>query len=471
MGSKKTTKQNASSQTQQTNAPPSWTQPGLSQLGGDVMQAYNKVSGLNSAPYTGDFVAAPNTALVNELLQNLMDSKSMAGSVSGQFGGYADRLAGMDAPEMSGMDDLLALMPTTAQLQGVFNNPAAPDFQSMKPTMAAAPTFRGFAPQDFQADNGGARLEGALTAATQPFIRELMQTILPGITSSAIEAGAYSGDRAMSVLPGQAIADTATRANEVTQGLAYQGFQSEEQRRLAAWQAMQEMGLAAAGQENEFNTNIWSGTNDFNTTLFDILAGAESAKFATQQGAATAQGGQLMDALTGMYGTNASAMSNFNRDALAGQESERANLGAAGNMLMSMLQTGTAKADLTQEMINAVLGQEQATIDNALARDNYDLTQPFRGMDIATQLLQQLSGNWGTQSGTTNSQSKTVEQTSGLGSVVQGLAGLALGGASLFGGGGALGGLGGLLGSASAAKASPISAALFGGGARAGMSG
>jgi hypothetical protein len=88
-------------------------------------------------------------------------------------------------------------------------------------------------------------LNGAIAAAIDPVKRQLMEQILPGMTSSALDAGAYSGDRAMKVLPGQALQQFGDTAGNIAAQLGYEDYQNYENRRLAAYQAQ-----TAAAQQN-----------------------------------------------------------------------------------------------------------------------------------------------------------------------------------------------------------------------------
>lgn len=110
-----------------------------------------------------------------------------------------------------------------------------------------------------------------------------------------------------------------------------------------------------------------------------------------------------------------------------------------------MRMTGGA-AELTREGGTVQTGISQAAIDNALAKEQYAVQQPFQGYDTATDLLTRLSQGYGTtnMTGTT----KTTEKTGGAAPWVQGALGVAsmlaaipTGGASMAGamGGGTLG--------------------------------
>ena len=88
-----------------------------------------------------------------------------------------------------------------------------------------------------------------------------------------------------------------------------------------------------------------------------------------------------------------------------------------------------------------------------MALDQYNLEYPFRGLDIATGLLSQLSGNWGTTTKDYNEKT-TQTQNGGLGEVLKGVAGLA----GIAAGAGAFGPLGA---AASAANKAGSAASAF----------
>ncbi len=55
----------------------------------------------------------------------------------------------------------------------------------------------------------------AIEAAIHPVFKQLTEQVLPGIQSSAISSGAYSGDRANTILPGMAIRDSNESAQRI----------------------------------------------------------------------------------------------------------------------------------------------------------------------------------------------------------------------------------------------------------------
>lgn len=306
MGSTKTTTQNGT----QTSAPPSWTMPGISDVASRVTGALNNLPGQK---YVGDFVAQPNQGLTDQAI--------------GAYTGAAGRVPG--------------LIDTLSNSMAHIQAPRAYDL------------------------GGNYDINPAIDAATRPLFQQLTQQTLPGIKSSSLDAGAYTGDRAMGVIPGHAIGEAAQHAQDLGATIGYQDYQDRENRRLQAYGLDQGNDLQAAGMLPGLSQNIMQ----LATGAGDLYKGA-------------------------------------------------ADIGAAA---------------------------DQAGINNALAKNQYDYQYPFQGLDIASSLLQQLSGNYGT----TTSTGTTTEKTGGLGSVVQGLSGVAALAASLYSGGatgGASSGAGGILG-------------------------
>lgn len=507
MVSTKTKSKQVTNQTQ-TNAPPEWTAQPIKDVTGMVMDALGQVRA--QPQYQGDFVAAPRQDMLDSVQQLYGGAITRSQEAADWFRAHAlNAINPLAGPTYGGGDTFSPFTfnkgPDIAKLGkilggGVWGEDLGyidptmldrPDIASMIPTIADSPTFKAWNPEAFQADDGGARLDAALAAATQPFVRELMNTILPGIRSSAIDSGAYTGDRAMSVLPTQAIADSAGRANEVTQGLAYQGFQAEEDRRAQTWAQLQQMIGQAIGMENDFNTGIWSGTNDFNLGVFGTRAGAENDAYQIAQNALLQAGQQKnawgldryktnTDAALSLEGMKQDQYQNWVSNMLKSGELQNDAFGlqttrggqnfdaslaiddARRQAMLDSLMTSTAAGDIATNLMQILQSGDQDLIDNALAQFQYGQEAPWQGLDIATALLAQLSGNYGTQN--LNGTTTTTQTTSGLGPVLQGLAGLGMMAGSLgaFGGAGALGNV---------TKFSPISSAIFGGGAQAGMKG
>lgn len=228
----------------------------------------------------------------------------------------------------------------------------------------------------------GQDLNPAIEAATRPIYRQLTEQALPGIRSSADAAGAGSNTR-VGVLQAQALRDWQTQASDIAAEMAYKDYNDREARRLQAY------GI-------------------------DTNAALEGFGLATNRGLGEA--GLNLDRAKALPELTDSIM----RLALSG-----------GDILM--------QSDATRQ------AAEQARINNELARNQYEWQYPFQGLDVATQLLSQLSGNWGTT--TSQGESKTVEKTGGLGAVAQGI----MGAASLAAGLGAFGPMGAAMGGLGAA--------------------
>lgn len=302
MSSKKvqTTKQSST----QTAAPPSWTAPGLEQTAGMV------TGGLSQIPtehYSGQQVA-------------YMTPEQQAG-IQGAWGETAD-LAGYYTDWMG----------------------------EQLPTLTA--------PWDWSTDLGGLQaydvgslydVQPVINASLTPVYRQLTEQVLPGISSSALDAGAYTSDRAMGVLPMQAITAYSREAADIATQIGYQNYLDYENRRLAAWQAWQD----------------------------DIL-GAYSAE--SERG-------------------------------LGQQSINQGNLGAINDYVSGILRNSASVGDLLNMSAGLGVANEQASINDALARDKYASYSPFLGLDQATQLLMNLSGGYGTE--TLDGTSRTVNKTTG----------------------------------------------------------
>lgn len=319
MGTKKTQKQ--TSQQTTTAAPPTWTLPGLQTAGAAVTNAMQQAQ---STPiYNGPFVAQPNMDLVN--------------AAKAGYKGAAAAVPGAVQAIQGGIDSLGALPSVTT---GSYNAGAAYDI---------AP---------------------AIQAATAPILRQLTEQTLPGLRSSAIESGAYSGDRAMSVVPEAVIGQAMRDAQDTAATIGLQDYSQREARRLAGYQTDQANSLEA---------------QQFNNTMRQ----------------------QIVSMLP---------------DLINNQMLLRSSVG-----------------DLNSAALGLDTQAQQAQIDNALAANDNAIKAPFRGLDIASALLAQLSGNYGTTS--SNGTQTSVQSSSGLGNVVQGLAGLAgMVGAFPVAGGGTVGG-------------------------------
>lgn len=176
-------KQTTTSNQTQTAAPPKWTLPGLDFAGGAVTDALKANAGGPS--YGGDFVAGMDPA---RLAAQLAAYDATAGKV-GELSTFAD-----------------------TQMRNLFQ------------------------PRDMRSE-----LDAAIRAAIQPVTQNLQENILPGITNSALQSGAYTNDRALGVVPGQAIRDALDSQTRIAATLGYEGLQAEEDRRLQRAQMLPEL--------------------------------------------------------------------------------------------------------------------------------------------------------------------------------------------------------------------------------------
>lgn len=317
----------------QTAAPPSFTAPGLTDAANMV------TAGLSQIPtthYTGDMVASMDPAKLAQIMAAYTGTAQTAGQMT-------DFLQGM-------LPSLNQGMSFTTQL---------PD------------TSYSLAPKQ--------DLNNVINASIDPVFRQLTGQILPGITNSALDAGAYSGDRAMSVLPTEAIRNATETAQNIASQLGYEDYQNYENRRLAAYQA---------------------------TTQ------------ASQQNYALENQRQQQEAALRMQ-----------------------QLGLAPEFINSILHTQASGADLLKMAADLETQQQQAGYNNAIAKDQYASQAPFMGLDTASELLARLSGGYGTQTmqGTTTQTTKQplasqlIQGAIGLGSMAAGFPGigsaLGLGGA------------------------------------------
>ena len=198
MGSSKQKSTTKTNQTTTSN-PPSWTMPGISEASSRVLGA---MQSLPTTHYSGPMVATMNPTD----LQGILSAWGATAENAGQQAAFLQSLV----PQLQG---------TTA-------------FSTMLPT-----TDYSLAPRE--------DLTGVINASTYPVMQQLMTQILPSITSSALEAGAYSGDRAMRVLPTEAISNANEAMQRIAAQLGYEDYQNYENRRLAAFQAQ-----TAAAQGN-----------------------------------------------------------------------------------------------------------------------------------------------------------------------------------------------------------------------------
>lgn len=327
MGSKTTNKTQTSSNQTQTAAPPSWAQPTMEQLAQQIMSGVGAVQAVPQ--YTGDFVAQPGALQL------------------GVPGGYTD------AAQMA-----LSLIPQAQQALGQ---------SSVMPTYDVTGAMLQPALQSYASTNP-AGMTAAVNAAINPVYRQLTEQVLPSLQSSAAEAGAYGGSRALTALPAQALRDFSGEAGNIAAMLNYQDYTDTANRVLQAYNESTSRGLG----EGDLLTQRLSLTPD---------------------------------------------------------------------LLDSIMRLSGGSAELNAQAAAMDTANQQAAIDNALQKYQYQVTQPFMGYDIATQLISQLAGNYGTTTSTGTSNSTQTQSTGGLAPILGGALGLGMGIASLpMGGGGSLGG-------------------------------
>lgn len=133
-------------------------------------------------------------------------------------------------------------------------------------------------------------IQPVIDAALAPVYKQLTQQVLPGIKSSSLASGAYSGDRAMTVLPAMAISDYAKQAQDTAATIGYQDFLDKQNRQLQATSML---------------PDIVDTVMRMSSSGGDLLTRALDTQ--TQQAYAPFQGldlaTQLLTALSGGYGT------------------------------------------------------------------------------------------------------------------------------------------------------------------------
>lgn len=219
-----------------------------------------------------------------------------------------------------------------------------------------------------------------IQASLDPVYRQLTQQILPGIKSSALDSGAYTSDRSMLVAPEQALQDYSKQAADTAAAIGYQNYNDFENRRLAAYNDQVQNQLAAYGAE-------------------------------TQRG--------------------------------LGQETANTNMmGAINDYVSGILHNSASVGDLLRMSADLGVANDQASINDALARDKYASYAPFMGLDEASQLLAELSGHYGTIN--ENGQSTTdqsyqpgaldfIQAGLGIAGAIAGMPGLGIGGGATSG--------------------------------------
>ncbi len=330
MGTKTRTTQKANSTT--TNAPPAFTAPGLSDVASRVTQA---VGQLPTTPYTGDFFAVPDQATTDNIV----------GAYTGAAGQARDAAAAV-----------------RSRIDGF--SPITATFNTSLPTES----FQ-LAPQQ--------DTDAVIRASLEPVRRQLLEQILPSIRSSALDSGAYSNDRALATLPGQAIRDSDEAAQRLAAQIAYDDYNRREDRRLSAFEADQNRLLAGFQADTDRGLGSAGLVANQNLDFLRLLP-------------------ELNDAT---------------------------------------LRYAAGEGDLYAQAQAAELQRKQTLIDDALAKNDYRYKYPFQGLDTAANLLAVLSGNYGTQTG--KSDSTTTTKTSGLGPILQGIAGIGAAVAGIPGIGGA----------------------------------
>lgn len=237
-------------------------------------------------------------------------------------------------------------------------------------------------PTQFSANDGEARLNAAIQAGINPVFENLEERLLPQIRSDAIRSGAYGNSRAYATLPTQVIEDASESAQRIGAELAYQGFQQDENRRLSAHTDNESNLLQAYG----LGTNRTLGQAGIEANLVSADADRNLAA----------------------------------QTSSANLELQRAGL--TPSLADTILRAYSSEGDLFSRARDADIYSRQVDIDNALARDQYEYTRPFAGLDTATSLLTALGATGGTS--TSQGSSTTTERSGGLGNVVQGIAGL-----------------------------------------------
>lgn len=198
MGSKTTVKTNEV----QKNTPPEWAAPGLAELGSRIGAIIPTMPG---PKYTGDFVAQPGEAAL---------------AMPSMFRGVGDMANSLVDPSRAAMGQAFTM----------------PSFEG--PGLGAG--TQGFSSYDPTA------IRPVVDAAIQPVMRQLMEQVLPSLSSSATESGAYSGTRALTALPSMAIRDAGRNAMEIATGLGYQDFTDTQNRNLQGYSLGTQRGLGVA---------------------------------------------------------------------------------------------------------------------------------------------------------------------------------------------------------------------------------
>jgi len=312
MGTSTTVKTNET----QSNAPPTWAQPGLEELGGRVTSIIPTVPG---QLYQGDFVAQPNgydlatpgayagsANLANSLtpaaLQNLFAAggqtgyDSYGGAGLGGFQGFQNYTpTNVSMPGFNGFNGYQTLGPDTSNYGGFngYTAPGAADLGGLAfggfggPSLnlnfggspglgsaSGASSFGGGGTQsgasfDYStpggtsfngmagpavgsfADYDASAISPVIAAATAPILRQLQESILPSLRSSAVESGAYGSTRMDNVLPSMTMAQVGRNAQELGIQTAYQDFSDMENRKQSAFGLGTQRGLGELAAQNQ----------------------------------------------------------------------------------------------------------------------------------------------------------------------------------------------------------------------------
>lgn len=297
-----------------TSAPPAFTAPGLEATAGMVTGALGDIP---QTHYAGPQVAYLDPATLGSI-------QGAWGDTAGLAGYYSDWMGEQMAP-LTSMWDFQSQLPTEQFNMGSMHD-----------------------------------VNPVIQASLNPVYEQLMNNILPSMQSSSLDAGAYTGDRAMRVLPQDAISEYTDSAGRIAAQIGYENYRDFENRRLAAFSSDQ-----------------------------DRMLGGYNAE--------TARG-------------------------LGAEQNQMGMMGAINDYVSGILRNSASVGDLLNMSAQLGVTNEQAMINDMLAQDQYASYSPFMGLDQASALLAQLSGNYGTD--TTTGKQKTTEKTGGLGEWVKGAIGL-----------------------------------------------
>lgn len=323
----------------QTAAPPSWTMPGIQTASNDVLAALGQIP---TDHYSGQQVAYYTPEQLKQIQDAYTGTATTAGDLSSWMQGQL--------PALSTPWNWTTTLPDTSYNVG--------NMYDVNPV---------------------------IDAALRPVYNQLTQQVLPGIKSSALDAGAYTGDRATTLLPQLALQDYARQAADTAATIGYQNYNDYENRRLQAYNDVTQNAIGAYQAES-------------------------------QRG-------------------------------LGQEQNNNQAMAAIGDYVNNILHTSASVGDLLKMSSDLGVNTQQQQINDALARDKYASYAPFMGLDEASQLLATLSGNWGTQtaSGTdyTHQVQKYVPGTLDWINAGIGIASAVAGMPGIGGIGGAAGGAGG----------------------------